>query len=179
MELRVRWEDESGKISLTKDGYVSKNNDTYKRLSNLFDIKGIDQAALERIADKNPKFTLVTELHQFLGDEEYSKVQDLLTAMSTTAVNVNTASADVLQSLGLDRSVAESIVERRSREPFAKIEDVKAFPGMTTMIAGVLGISSDVFKVQSYATVGGYTRQIEAVITRGGGKYTVNYWRAL
>jgi len=36
-----------------------------------------------------------------------------------------------------------------------------------------------VFKVNSFATVGGYTKQVEAVITRSVFGFTVNYWRAL
>lgn len=49
---------------------------------------------------------------------------------------------------------------------------------MTPLIAGQLVTSGNVFKVTSLATVGGYTKQIDAIMTVGG-TGVVNYWRAL
>jgi hypothetical protein len=76
--------------------------------------------------------------------------------------------------------MAGMVVERRNKEPFKKPEEINAFLGPeNTMVAGLLAVTSDVFKVDSHATVGGYTKQIEAIITRSGSRFTISYWRAL
>ena len=46
-ELRVRWEDESGKINITN---VIKGNDTYNRLVILFTNRDVNQEILDRIS---------------------------------------------------------------------------------------------------------------------------------
>jgi type II secretory pathway component PulK len=181
-ELRVRWEDESGKINVSN---VVKGNDTYNRLVILFTNRGINQEVLDRIStwmiEEKRRFYLLTELHQFLSDEEFQKVKDSLTLAPVAQVNINTASADVLQGIGLSGGMAEMIVERRNRQLFAKPEEITDFLGpANTMAAGRLTYTSNVFKVNSFASVGGYTKQVEAVITRQAvGPHKVNYWRAL
>jgi type II secretory pathway component PulK len=125
-------------------------------------------------------FYLLTELHGFLSDDEYRKVEHFLTVNTDGRININTASPEVLQSLGLSAPDAKSIKESREQEPFdASKKPVNAAPGMTTMISGQLVASSNVFKVSSVATVGGYTKQIDAIMTLTGPQYTINYWRAL
>jgi type II secretory pathway component PulK len=180
-ELRIRWEDESGKINIAN---VTRGNESYNRLTKLFDILRINQDVLDQISswmiEERRSFYLLTELHEFLGDEDYRKVGDLLTVSANGKININTASSEVLQSLGLSAPDAESIVESRKQDPFdASKKTINSAPGMTAAIAGQLGVTSTVYKVSSFATVGGYTKQIEAIITLGGSGFTVNYWRAL
>ena len=179
-ELRVRWEDESGKINISA---VARGNDTYNRLSKLFDIRAVSQESLDRIAtwmvEEKRNFYLLTELHRFLGDEDFRKVADFLTVSPVPRININTASSEVLQSLGLSASAAGLIVEQRVREPFDDQAKVNTAPGMDTTVAGQLGVTTNIFKVDSYATVGGYTKQVQAVITRNASGFTINYWRAL
>ncbi len=182
-ELKVRWEDESGKINITN---VVRDNDTYKRLIILFTNRGVNQNILDLIAQwqqtEQRKFYLLTELHQFMSDEDFRKVSDALTLAPVAQININTASVDVLQSIGLSSGMAEMIVERRNDEPFSSPEKVADFLGPSnTMAAGLLTTTSNIFKVNSYATVGGFTKQIEAVITRrsDGSGADINYWRAL
>ncbi len=176
-ELRVRWEDEGGKINIST---VFAGNDAYKRLSKLFDVLAISQAQLDRMVEVQKNFYLITELHRFLSDEDFQKLKDFVTVGLLNTVNVNTASSEVLQSLNISPGMAGMLVERRSKEPFKNQSEVNAFLGPdNTMIAGQLTVTSDVFKVDSYATVGGYTKQVEAVITRSISGYKVNYWRAL
>jgi hypothetical protein len=43
----------------------------------------------------------------------------------------------------------------------------------------MLDVTSNVFFVESRATVGGYTRVAEAVITRSTGGFTILYWKIL
>ena len=178
--LRVCWEDESGKINVSA---VAKGNEAYNRLSKLFDIRGINQETLDRISawmiEEKRNFYVLTELHRFLSDDEFRKVADFVTVSPVSKININTASAEVLQSLGLTASAAGMIVEKRAGEPFDEQGEVNTAPGVDATIAGQLGITSNTFKVDSYATVGGYTKQVQAVITRTSSGFTISYWRAL
>ncbi len=179
--LRVRWEDEGGKLDVRN---VAKGTTGYDRVSKLFEVMGISQDVLDRMSDweldQRRQFTLLTQIHQFLNDADFAKVQDDLTVFPGNQVDVNTAPAAVLQSLGMDPDLAQRVVAQRINEPFAKMEDVTAFLGQSnTMAAGALNVTSNTFRVDSYATVGGYTKQIEAVITRSATGFTVQYWRSL
>jgi general secretion pathway protein K len=185
-ELKIRWEDESGKINVTN---VTSGSDGYKRLQALFTHLGIDQGILDTISawmiQEKRRFYLLSELHLFLSDEDFLKVQDFLTVYSVEPkININTAPVEVLMSLGLTENDAKTIVEQRKDTPYTEttIGSSSGIPGMTSMIAGALGVKSNVFKVDSVAKVGGYTKQIEAIITRGTGSvatFSVNYWREL
>ena len=187
-ELRVRWEDESGKINISN---LTKGSDAYNRMVILFTNRGINQNILDQISawmiEEKRSFYLLSELHQFLSDEEFGKVQDFLTVLPPSAtpgnkIDINTAAPDVLQSLGLNADEAQRIVLHRSQQPFKPDDDLSGYVGQNnTAIAGQLTFSSNVFKVNSYAAVGGYTKQAEAIITRGnaGSGYNILYWRAL
>ena len=174
-ELRVRWEDEAGKIGIAN---VGTGQPSLRRLEKLFEIKGISTEVLDRIKEKR-SFRLLGELHQVMSDEELGKIRDAVSVYAPVQVDINTASADVLQSLGLSASLASLIMERRGREPFDTREKINAFPGMDTNTAGMLDVTSNVFTVHSHAIVGGYTKQAEAVLTRNSGGFTVQYWKIL
>jgi type II secretory pathway component PulK len=182
MSLRVRWEDEGGKIDIRN---VSKGSDGYNRMVILFTNLGIDQDKLDTISswmiEEKRNFHLVTELHRFLSDEEYRKIQDDVTAESVPKIDINTASSEVLQSLGLDSTTAEAVIERRTREPFTKETDFSDFLGrdVATKVGGQWTLTSNVFLVDSFATAGGYTKQVEAIITRTNTGFRVSYWREL
>jgi type II secretory pathway component PulK len=192
-ELKVRWEDESGKINISS---VVKPRDqasysnpalTYNRLVILFTIRGVDQGILDRIdawmtEQQRSSFYLLTEFHQFMSDEEFGKIQDAVTVANVTKININTASIDVLRSIGIEGGMAEQIKERRDEEPFRTTQEIADFLGpANTMATSQLTVTSNVFKVYSSATVGGYTKQIEAIITRraDGTGADINYWRVL
>jgi type II secretory pathway component PulK len=179
-ELRVRWDDESGKINIST---VFKGNDAYKRLEKIFEILAISQDSLDRMVENKKNYYLLTELHQVLSDEEFKKLKDHVTVSSVTKVDINTASSEVLQSLGLTAGMAGMIVEKRATEPFTSQTAVNDFLGPeNAIIAGQLSITSNVFRISSFATVGGYTKQVEAVVTRSADTYNpfkISYWRAL
>jgi type II secretory pathway component PulK len=113
-----------------------------------------------------------------MSDEEYDKVKDFLTVAQIQKINVNTASLEVLQSLcrslGKDDGVASLIITKRDSQPFASTSEVVNMPGMDTMVASYLDVTSNFFKVYSYATVGGYTKQVEAIVQGNA----ISYWRA-
>ncbi len=182
--LQMKWEDESGKINVTKIGPI------YSRLVNLFNIVQIDQNKLDQITSwsqtQKQDLHLITELHRFLSDEEYGKVAPFLTVStgSNTNININTASSQVLQSLGLTAEEAQKIMESVQQDPYDPIKKpintttVPVTNPLLIIIIGQLTTSSNVFKVTSVATVGGYTKQIEAIMTLGSSG-PLNYWRAI
>jgi len=178
-QVMIKWENEQGKIPIS---IVTRNNDAYGMLSQLFSLKQIDQSVLDnQIAVKN-NFYLASELHAILNkDEDYLKVAPYVTVSPVPArqININTASAEVLQSLcrslGKDDGVVGMIISQRSSKPYAKKEEIPLTPGMDSLVATYLDVASSYFTVYSYATVGGYTKQIEAIVK---GK-EISYWRAL
>lgn len=174
----IAFEDEQGKISIP---LVVKGNDAYKRLQQLFDIKAISQDVLDTGIVEKKYFYLVSELHQVMTDEDYVKVKDLLTVVATTKININTASLEVLQSLcrslGKDDSVAGLIINRRNDQLFTSTSEITNMPGMEPLVASYLDVSSNIYKVYSDATVGGYTRKIEAIFQTGS--TAPLYWREL
>jgi len=178
-QVMIKWENEQGKIPIS---IVTRNNDAYGMLSQLFSLKQIDQSVLDnQIAVKN-NFYLASELHAILNkDEDYLKVAPYVTVSPVPArqININTASAEVLQSLcrslGKDDGVVGMIISQRSSKPYAKKEEIPLTPGMDSLVATYLDVASSYFTVYSYATVGGYTKQIDAIVK---GK-EISYWRAL
>jgi type II secretory pathway component PulK len=177
-QVRIKWEDEQGKISIP---VVVQGNDAYKRLQQLFDIKAVSQDVLDHGIVEKKSFYLLSELHQVMSEEDYNKVKDFLTVAVVPQINVNTASLEVLQalcrSLGKDDSVAGLIINRRKDQPFTSTSEITNMPGMEPLVASYLNATSNTYKVSSYAIVGGYTRQVEAVIQKG--IRTPLYWRAL
>lgn len=184
-ELRVRWEDESSKIRITD----IQNTYTKAILQNLFEKKEIDRAVIDKLADSSAgiyKLSLLTGLHKFMSDEEYGKVYKFLTVDSTVnKININTAPDEVLESLGISPDAVSLIRDDRKKGPitdpanYAPVNQVM-IPGTATFKAlNLLTDKSNVFKVYSYATVGGYTKQVEAVIRRTPMNFSVSYWRVL
>ncbi len=192
-ELRVRWEDESGKINISNvrkpadPAQLADPSLAYNRLVILFTNKNIDQSIIDQMDQwqtrEQEKFYLLTELHQFLSDEDYNKVAPFLTvAPSVTQTDINTASADVLQSIGMSPGTAQDVVQQRgSSGPFQDAAKLASFLGAEydKVGGGNLTMTSDVFLVDSFSSVGGYTKQIEAIIERSATGFKVLYWRAL
>jgi len=175
-ELRVRWEDEAGKIGIAN---VGTGQPSLARLEKLFGIRGVSLEVLDRIREKRV-IRLISALHQVMSDEEFGKIRDAVSVYAPSQVDINTASADVLQSMGLSTSLVSLIIEKRGREPFDTRDKINSFPGMDKLtIAGMLDVTSNVFTVHSHATVGGYTKQAEAVIMRNAEGFTVLYPRIL
>jgi type II secretory pathway component PulK len=189
-ELRVRWEDEAGKIMITD---VKTNPNTQSIVKTLFENKSIDTVVYDRMVDPSStinSLSLLTGLHQYMSDEDYNKVSDCLTVSPVSQqgqkyININTASADVLQALGIGSGEAQLIMENRSRNPYTLTtmpDSVKAamVPGLrTTAAVNFLTDQSNFYKVYAYATVGGYTKQIEAIVNMGNPLNPVLYWREL
>lgn len=178
--LQVRWEDEKGKINVANP----RTQTTHDRLEALFGLKGVNLAVIDAMAErvlKHGPFRLLTELHEVMSDEEFAKVRDLVTVHSgTDLIDVNTAPQEVLECIGIPASGASMLIEQRAREPYRDKTVLQQRYGITTTTYGQLDVSSDVFLVQAHATVGGFTKQAEAVIQRtAAGGFTILYWRML
>ena len=106
---------------------------------------------------------------------------DLFTPISDGRININTASAEVLQLLpGVDPVVAEAIVSGRAGEadpsnpgllgPYQNVGQVARMPNIPPQIVQQLGqfcdTRSKTFQVQVDADVGGYKRTFYAVLGR-------------
>jgi type II secretory pathway component PulK len=163
-ELRIKWEDEMGKIN------ISDNQITYDRLDSLFELKAVDHAVLDRMretAKENGNFKLLSELHEVMSDEEFDKVKDYLTVYTGQLINIYTASEDVLKSAGVgDAAIITIIADRKN-----KTEKPVSEYGLNS---ANFTATSSISRVVSYATVGGYTKRVEAVT--GGNQ---SYWREL
>jgi len=176
--VRIMWEDEQGKINISRIRRAGGAfNPTYNWLVQLFTNKSIDQSILDKISDDQRILYLPAELHQVMTDEDFTKLEKYVTTMTTMIdkININTASREVLESLGING--ADSIVSARESQPFSQISDVRSIMQIDDVLAGYLTYSSTIYKVYAYATVGGYTKRIEAIVNTSDG--SILYWRAL
>lgn len=186
-EVRIKWVDEAGKIMITD---VKTNPITQSIVNTLFENKSIDTAVYDRMVDPTStinNLSLLTGLHQYMSDEDFNKVSDFLTVSSvsqkgTIKININTTSADVLQAMGMSLGSAQQIIEDRNRTPFTSstmpsVVKETMVPGQKMAAVNCLTDQSNIYKVYSYATVGGYTKQVEAIIYKDSSQ--VLYWRAL
>jgi general secretion pathway protein K len=106
-------------------------------------------------------------------------LKDLFTPLSDGKVNINTASAEVIQLIpGVDAIIAEAIVSGRSGEddgshlmgPYRGVNEVSRMPNVPPEIVRQLAqfcdVRSKTFQVQVDADVGGYKRTFYAVLGR-------------
>lgn len=104
---------------------------------------------------------------------------NLFTTLSDGKININTASAEVLQVLpGVDPMVAEAIVGGREgvddgsglMGPYRSVSQVNRVPNIPLQLTGQLGqfcdVRSKTFKVDVTATVNGYSRYFSAILGR-------------
>jgi type II secretory pathway component PulK len=107
-----------------------------------------------------------------------SGLVDLFAVMGTGRININTASAEVLQLVpGVDAMVAEAIVRGREGEddgsgmfgPYRSVAQVfERVPEVNRGLMGVLSQYCDVrsrtFQIQVEAQIGGYRREFIAMV---------------
>lgn len=199
-QVLFKWEDESGKIRINDVKKDTPSTDpranpgpTLIVLRRLFEtVKGIDTAVLDRIADPQSaisSMTLLSGLHQYMRNDDFIKVFESLTvtpvSQNKVTININTASKDVLQSLWINEMDAQKIIDERRDTPYIEA-DLKMNGKLSTIIGNIqiknvnlatylTTKSSGYYTVSARATVGGYTKQIEAVVNGGN----ISYWRAL
>ncbi len=110
-----------------------------------------------------------------------SGLTNLFTPLSDGKININTASAQVLQLLpGIDALMAEAIVGGRSGEddgsgllgPYRSVGQVQRVPQLPLPVIAQLGqycdVRSKTFRVDVTATVNNYSRYFTAILGRNG-----------
>jgi general secretion pathway protein K len=120
---------------------------------------------------------------------------DLFTPLSGPGVNINTASATVLQLIPvIDENIAQAIIQRRAGPdgqdgtfddtPFRNPAEVSVIPGIPPgalqQFTSLFSTRSQIFQVEVTATIGGSKREYVAIVRRAGTKDTVVlnlYWR--
>jgi hypothetical protein len=108
-----------------------------------------------------------------------SGLVDLFTPISSGRININTASADVLQIIpGVDRIMAEAIVAGRTGDddgtglvgPYRSVQEVRRVPEINLALINILpqfcDVRSRTFEVQVDAKIGNYTREFVAILGR-------------
>jgi general secretion pathway protein K len=120
-------------------------------------------------------------------------LKDVFTTMSSGAVNVNTASAIVLQAvLGLDDVQVQAVLQRRDGPdgipgtdddiPFQQVQEFFAAVGNLNAAAlqgvqGLAAVNSSFFTVKSTGEVGGVKHTIFATFKRDGSNIQTVMWR--
>ncbi len=132
---------------------------------------------------KTPYRTANTPLHSiselrlikgFEDSKTYQLVRPYLCAYiingDEIAINVNTASAEVLQSLSanMTKDLAAQIIERRAEEPFNNLKEFTSFAKLGTIIKDTtkLSTSSDYFLLRTQAIIGQANKIMYSVIYR-------------
>jgi len=97
-----------------------------------------------------------------------------------TAVNVNTASAEVLAAVveGLDLGGARALVAQRDRAYYRDREDfIKRLPPGAAAAVNDIGVGSDYFMATLRVTIGGAQARGTALLARAGTGWPVVLWR--
>ncbi len=180
--IELTWGDESGKIQITN----VKNEPTLSMARGLFEnVKQIDVAVINNLVDQFSdvsKLKMLSGLRQYMSDEDFDKVKDSLTVNDVNPnriiININAAPEDVLLGLGILSGDVEKIVRERKA---ANYEDLSNVPGIGNIKINNTPLSSylttnegTTFKVTTSATVGAYTRQVEAIVSNN----IFSYWRS-
>lgn len=98
----------------------------------------------------------------------------------TTAVNVNTATPEVIASIieGLDIGSAQALVAQRDRSYFRNAADFTGrLPRGAVAAADDIGVSSDYFIATLRVTIGGAQARGKALFERGGAGWPTIVWR--
>ena len=181
-QVMIKWEDEKGKIKISMIRKPTLPSATpFDWMTQLFFYKKINQEILDTISENQMIFQVPTELHKVMSDEDFYKIESFVTTMtSDNSINIKTASREVLEAIGI--SQAERLIADRKNIKLETAPDVRLyFPSEQVYgsVSSYLSFSSTIYKIYSYATVGGYTKQIEAIVNVGNPQNPILYWRSL
>ena len=114
-------------------------------------------------------------------DNVRARLRKFVTALpGSTAINVNTASAEVIAAVvsGLDLGSAQALVAQRDRAYFRSSEDfIRQLPRGAEAAAGEIGVSSDYFIATLRVTIGGAQARGKALLARGASGWPTVLWR--
>lgn len=90
-------------------------------------------------------------------------------------ININSAAAEVLMALSEDpeitRDATEAILERRSSAPFknqAELTWLNELSGLANLLREPFTVTSDIYRIQTTATVNDGVRRAEAIVSKSG-----------
>jgi general secretion pathway protein K len=111
----------------------------------------------------------------YFGSADRPGLRDLVTAVSVTSVNLNTAAPLVLKAVGLSDSEIADVLQTRLRAPYPTVPGRFAGRGLV--------VGSGVFRIEAEGVVAGATRRrVVAVVQRGRAdaplEATILSWRA-
>jgi general secretion pathway protein K len=187
----LNWMDKGTRVQgATSDDYSRMNppysakNGPIDDLSELLLIRGISQEMYWGTSspDHPPSVFTPRENRSHMPTDEPSfpvGLVDLFTPISDGKININTASAAVLQLIpNMTPEAAQGIVSGREGEddgsgltgPYRNISQVSRMPEINPQMARLIGQYGDVrsrtFQVDVKATVNGYTRNFRAILGR-------------
>ena len=118
----------------------------------------------------------ISELRLVHGftQEIYNVLLPHVTALPESAVlNLNTASAEVLETIGtnIQRGAGEELVEYREDNPFRTLNDLKKVPSMQTVVPSFpsMGFATSHFLLNTKCVIGKSQVKMISTIHRGGG----------
>lgn len=125
----------------------------------------------------NTPLLSISELRLIKGFEDHKVYQQVaphlcafIANTAGMAINVNTASAEVLQSLSenMTKNLVDDIIERRASEPFNDIKEFTSFAKLKTIIKDTenLSTSSDYFLLRTQAKIGHANNVMYSIIYR-------------
>jgi general secretion pathway protein K len=127
--------------------------------------------------------TTIAELRLVKGWEPkvVEAVAPFVTVYGDGRVNFNTASREVLLSIGLDERQADAVVESRAKTPFKSPTDIRQVPGLsgpgTDNLIKYATTGSAAFSVVATGGFRDTIAVVRAVLTRGA-RVERAYWRA-
>ncbi|HOC56683.1 MAG TPA: type II secretion system protein GspK [Verrucomicrobiota bacterium] len=166
--------------------YFAKNGPIDDMAELLF-IKGVTPEIYYGLASTNYQPSYYTQQRDRFGRGRGSVpivavgLTNIFTPLSTGRININTASAEVLQVLpGVDPIIAEAIISGRAGEPdptapgmlgpYRNVGELNRMPDIPRELVGLISSFCDVrsktFQVQVDADVGGYKRTFFAILGR-------------
>jgi len=118
-----------------------------------------------------------------LGENWGTNLLNRITVYATGGVNVNTAPAEVLESLDpdLDWNLAQAVLDQRMDEPFLSVEEVKEVPGMEEevleRVRPLLTVKTSLFRIRSEARWDEVVCRIDAVVERNEDTLRRVFWK--
>jgi general secretion pathway protein K len=119
----------------------------------------------------NQSITSISELRQMRGMDEESirLLKPLVTALpDQTKLNINTAPAEVLASLGMDKNDALQLAEQLKETPVSTQDEIKNLPEITNnkIDTAQLGVQSQYFLLEVIVEMGQIKARLSSVIYR-------------
>ena len=104
-----------------------------------------------------------------MTEAQYQALEPYITASSGGQVNVNTASAIVLESLdpGISPAMANQIMQGRPYTSLAALSSILG-PSVFANVQGLVTVQSSVFSLQAVGTVGNTRQAIRAILSVNG-----------